>query len=83
MATTNPFDLLGDDDTEDPTQLIAAQQQKVAAAPATKKVPAQNQGKPASQAQTQAQPNKLPNLPTKPVPPSQAGEFFVFNLGHY
>ncbi|KAL3615520.1 hypothetical protein CASFOL_041181 [Castilleja foliolosa] len=28
MATANPFDLLGDDDAEDPSLLIAAQQQK-------------------------------------------------------
>lgn len=70
MATTNLFDLLGDDDTEDPSLLIAAQQQKLAAA--TKKVPAQNPAKPASQAQ--AQPNKPAKLPSKPVPPSQAGE---------
>lgn len=81
MATANPFDLLGDDDTEDPTQLIAYQQQKVAAAaPATKKVPAQNQGKPATQAQAQAQQNKQAKLPSKPVPPSQAGERFFFFL---
>ncbi|KAF3445591.1 hypothetical protein FNV43_RR10767 [Rhamnella rubrinervis] len=65
----NHFDLLGVDDAEDPSLLIAAAQQKLAAAP--KKVPAQNQGKPASQAQ--AQQNKPPaKLPSKPVPPSQA-----------
>uniref|UniRef100_A0A7C9EWN6 Hyaluronan/mRNA-binding protein domain-containing protein n=1 Tax=Opuntia streptacantha TaxID=393608 RepID=A0A7C9EWN6_OPUST len=60
MATTNPFDLLGDDDVEDPTLFIAAQEQKVATAVATKKVPA---------AAAAAKPAKLP---TKPVPPSQA-----------
>lgn len=62
MATTNPFDLLGDDDTEDPSQLIAAQQ-KVAPAAEPKKPPA-----PA------AQPAKLAKLPSKPLPPSRAGE---------
>lgn len=61
MATTNPFDLLGDDDTEDPTLFIAAQELKVAAV--TKKAPA------AATAAAAAKPAKLP---TKPVPPSQA-----------
>jgi len=65
MATTNPFDLLGDDDVEDPTLFIAAQEQKVATAVATKKIPA---------AAAAAKPAKLP---TKPVPPSQAGKFLV------
>lgn len=60
MATTNPFDLLGDDDTDDLTQLIAAQQQKPVPAVQPKKL----QG-PA------AQPAKLPS---KPIPPAQAGE---------
>jgi len=62
----NPFDLLGDD-AEDPSQLIAAEQLKAAAAAAAavsapKKVPAQQ--------------NKPAQLPTKPPPPSQAGEVF-------
>ncbi|XP_015158493.1 H/ACA ribonucleoprotein complex subunit 1-like isoform X2 [Solanum tuberosum] len=59
MATLNPFDLL-DDDAEDPSLLIAAQQLKapVASAPA-KKGPVQPT-KPAAK------------LPSKPVPPSQA-----------
>ncbi|KAL5560500.1 hypothetical protein UlMin_036711 [Ulmus minor] len=70
MATMNPFDLLGDDDTEDPTQLIAAQQQKVAlAAAAPKKAPAQAQGKPALEAQ---QNKPAAKLPSKPLPPAQA-----------
>ncbi|KAL3360322.1 hypothetical protein AABB24_013655 [Solanum stoloniferum] len=61
MATVNPFDLL-DDDAEDPSLLIAAQQLKhvapVASAPAKK---------------AQAQPTKpAAKLPSKPVPPSQA-----------
>ncbi|XP_055819700.1 RGG repeats nuclear RNA binding protein A-like [Solanum dulcamara] len=63
MATVNPFDLL-DDDAEDPSLLIAAQQLKpaapIASAP-TKKGPVQAQAKPAAK------------LPSKPVPPSQAG----------
>ncbi|KAG1367849.1 RGG repeats nuclear RNA binding protein C [Cocos nucifera] len=58
MATQNPFDLLGDDDNDDPSQLIAAQQQKIAS-----KKPAA----PAAAATPVAA-----NLPTKPVPPSQA-----------
>ncbi|XP_027774835.1 RGG repeats nuclear RNA binding protein A-like isoform X2 [Solanum pennellii] len=59
MATLNPFDLL-DDDAEDPSLLVAAQQLKapVASAPA-KKGPVQH-AKPAAK------------LPSKPVPPSQA-----------
>ncbi|KAL3329584.1 hypothetical protein AABB24_033769 [Solanum stoloniferum] len=59
MATLNPFDLL-DDDAEDPSLLVAAQQLKapVASAPA-KKGPVQPT-KPAAK------------LPSKPVPPSQA-----------
>ncbi|KAF5744270.1 plasminogen activator inhibitor 1 RNA-binding protein-like [Tripterygium wilfordii] len=64
MATMNPFDLLGDD-AEDPSQLIAAQPQKVAAA--TKKE--LGQGKPAAAA---AQQNKPAKLPSKPLPPAQA-----------
>ncbi|XP_008810382.2 RGG repeats nuclear RNA binding protein A-like [Phoenix dactylifera] len=43
MATANPFDLLGDDENDDPSQLIAVQQQKIAAkkpaAPAAVKFP--------------------------------------------
>lgn len=57
MATTNPFDLLGADDGEDPSQLIAAAQK---AAP-KKEPPALVQpAKPAAK------------LPAKPLPPSQA-----------
>lgn len=60
MATMNPFDLLGDDDSEDPSQLIAAQKivPKKALAPTQAAAPAQ-----------QAKPAKLPS---KPVPPAQA-----------
>ncbi|KAL2472088.1 Hyaluronan/mRNA binding family [Abeliophyllum distichum] len=63
MATINPFDLLGDDDAEDPSLLISAQQQKALAstpAPApAKKAPAQAD-KPSAR------------LPAKPLPPAQA-----------
>ncbi|CAL9096399.1 unnamed protein product [Musa acuminata var. zebrina] len=58
MATANPFDLLGDDDNDDPSQLIAAQVRKMVvkkpAAPAAAASPA------------------TARLPTKPVPPAQA-----------
>ncbi|KAL6981401.1 hypothetical protein U1Q18_023031 [Sarracenia purpurea var. burkii] len=60
MATVNPFDLLGDDDNDDPSQLIAAQQQKIA----PKKAPAPTQA--------QAQPTQQAKLPSKPLPPAQA-----------
>ncbi|KAE9459982.1 hypothetical protein C3L33_08125, partial [Rhododendron williamsianum] len=63
MATGNPFDLLGDDDNDDPSHLIAAQQQIVA----SKKAQAP------TQAQAQAQPPKpAAKLPSKPLPPAQA-----------
>ncbi|CAN4111865.1 unnamed protein product [Withania somnifera] len=59
MADLNPFDLLGDDDNDDPSKLIAIHKEKVdpakkpsAPAPAAKKQPAK--------------------LPTKPPPPTQA-----------
>ncbi|KAI3791035.1 hypothetical protein L2E82_04579 [Cichorium intybus] len=58
MATTNPFDLLGDDDNDDPSQLIA---KLPVVAPATKKLPAGGVvAKPAAK------------LPSKPLPPAQA-----------
>ncbi len=60
MATANPFDLLGDDDTDDVSQLIAAQQQKVV----PKKAPAS--------AQPGQQQGKAAKLPSKPPPPAQA-----------
>lgn len=72
MATVNPFDLLGDDDAEDPSQLIAAKQVAPVTAPPPKKGPAQT--KPAVSA---AQQNKPASLPSKPLPPAQAGELFV------
>ncbi|KAI7728329.1 hypothetical protein M8C21_001807, partial [Ambrosia artemisiifolia] len=59
MATMNPFDLLGDDDNDDPEQLL----QKIVAAP-PKKAPAPAPAQPAKPA---------PKLPSKPLPPAQAG----------
>jgi len=59
MATTNPFGLLGDDDNEDPSQLLAAQQKLAATQPKKPQAPA-------------AQPAKPAKLPTKPAPPAQA-----------
>ncbi|XP_022733343.1 RGG repeats nuclear RNA binding protein A-like [Durio zibethinus] len=69
MASLNPFDLLGDDDTGEISLLIAAQQKAVAAtaAAAPQKGPAQSQAKP--QLATQA---KQAKLPSKPLPPAQA-----------
>lgn len=79
MATTNPFDLLGDDDAEDPSQLI---QKAAAAAPALPKKPAPAvQAKPAAEQQQTKPP---PKLPSKPLPPAQAGELLdssSFRLG--
>ncbi|XP_042511957.1 RGG repeats nuclear RNA binding protein A-like [Macadamia integrifolia] len=63
MASANPFDLLGDDDNDDPSQLIAAQQQKVVA---PKKALAP------TQATAQQQQPKQAKLPSKPLPPTQA-----------
>ncbi|KAK1418800.1 hypothetical protein QVD17_27947 [Tagetes erecta] len=57
MATMNPFDLLGDDDNDDVSQLV----EKIAAAPPKKPPP------PAGK--TAAPPAKLPS---KPLPPAQA-----------
>lgn len=62
MADLNPFDLLGDDDNDDPSKLIAIHQQKVD--------PAKRASAPAAPA-AKKQPAKLP---TKPPPPTQAGE---------
>ncbi|XP_062175327.1 RGG repeats nuclear RNA binding protein A-like [Alnus glutinosa] len=67
MATMNPFDLLGDEDAEDPSQLI---QKAAAAAPALPKKPAPAvQAKPAAEQQQTKPP---PKLPSKPLPPAQA-----------
>lgn len=61
MSTINPFDLLGADDNDDPSHLIAAalkqKEAAASAAPAAKKSPA---AVPAAK------------MPSKPVPPSQA-----------
>ena len=57
----NPFDLLVDDDNEDPNQLVSAQR----SAPAV----------PSKKAPSLAQPAKPANLPSKPLPPAQAGGF--------
>ena len=67
MATTNPFDLLGDDDAEDPSQLMAVKQ----AAAAPKKGSDHPQAK--QQAAAAAKLSKPANLPSKPLPPAQAG----------
>ncbi|KAF3971131.1 hypothetical protein CMV_005235 [Castanea mollissima] len=61
MASVNPFDLLGDDDNDDPSQLLAAQEHKLG--PLAAKKP---------QAQPAAQPAKPAKLPSKPLPPAQA-----------
>lgn len=65
MATMNPFDILGDDDNEDPSQFVAAvkiDKTKKALAPSAA---AAQQGKPAAK------------MPSKPLPPAQAGEFRI------
>ncbi|XP_022843545.1 RGG repeats nuclear RNA binding protein A-like [Olea europaea var. sylvestris] len=64
MATVNPFDLLGDDDTEDPSQLIQKIEPKKALAPSTPPKH-QPQTKPAAAAGSA-------KLPSKPLPPAQA-----------
>lgn len=68
MATANPFDLLGDD-AEDPSQLIATEQLKAAAAP-VKKEQAKTGARGGAAA---AQQSKPAQLPSKPLPPTQAG----------
>ncbi|CAA2984590.1 Hypothetical predicted protein [Olea europaea subsp. europaea] len=64
MATANPFDLLGDDDTEDMSQLMQKIEPKKALTPsaAPKHQP---QTKPAADAANA-------KLPSKPLPPAQA-----------
>lgn len=64
MATANPFDLLGDDDAEDPSQLVAAAQLKI---------------DPKKTAAAGKQPPPPAKLPTKPLPPAQAGESSIFS----
>lgn len=68
MATANPFDLLGDDDNDDPSQLLAAAVQKVVPSAAQPKKAAQGQAAPAA---------KSAKLPSKPLPPAQAGIFSI------
>ncbi|PKU86384.1 RGG repeats nuclear RNA binding protein A-like [Dendrobium catenatum] len=58
MATANPFDLLGDDDNDDPSQLIASHQQKLSVK------------KPAPSVSASAAPSA--KLPSKPLSPAQA-----------
>ncbi|XP_074587126.1 RGG repeats nuclear RNA binding protein A-like [Curcuma longa] len=60
MATVNPFDLLGYDDSEDLSQLLAAQKQKSASK------------KPDAPAATVAVTQPPAKLPSKPLPPTQA-----------
>ncbi|KAF8032702.1 hypothetical protein BT93_D1583 [Corymbia citriodora subsp. variegata] len=59
MATMNPFDILGDDDNEDPNQLVAAVVKPVEK---PKKAPAQ----------AAPPPKPTASLPSKPLPPTQA-----------
>ncbi|KAL8119332.1 RGG repeats nuclear RNA binding protein A-like [Apium graveolens] len=59
MATANPFDLLGDDDNDDVSHLVAIQLQK--------KAPSAAPAPPVAK-----QPAKQAKLPSKPVPPAQA-----------
>ncbi|KAL0411770.1 UNVERIFIED_CONTAM: RGG repeats nuclear RNA binding protein A [Sesamum latifolium] len=69
MATANPFDLLVDDDAEDPSLLIHKIEPKKTVAPSAKQPAAAAGAKqPASQNKTAAQ----PRLPSKPLPPAQA-----------
>lgn len=67
MATINPFELLGADDNDDPTQLLAAAAAAKQKAEAKKVAAAAAAGKGAQPAPAK--------LPTKPAPPAQAGEF--------
>ncbi|XP_071718550.1 RGG repeats nuclear RNA binding protein A-like [Rutidosis leptorrhynchoides] len=62
MATANPFDLLGDDDTDDVSQLV----QKIVSAP-VKKTPLDT---PAAAKTPPTKPSA--KLPSKPLPPAQA-----------
>lgn len=64
MSTVNPFDLLEDVESDDPSLLIAATEKKIAAKKAAAPVAA-----PA--------PTSGAKLPTKPLPPAQAGKIRV------
>jgi plasminogen activator inhibitor 1 RNA-binding protein len=70
MATLNPFELLGADDNDDPTQLLAA------AAAAKQKAEAKKQAAAAAATGKGAQPAPA-KFATKPAPPAQAGEFGI------
>lgn len=70
MTTVNPFDLLGDNDFEDPSQLVVAGAPKLAEKP---KKPAPAQAQPATK------PAAAAKLPTKPLPPAQAGEHILLS----
>ncbi|KAL6494136.1 hypothetical protein OROGR_032045 [Orobanche gracilis] len=70
MATLNPFDLLGDNDTDDPLLLIAAQPQKI-----EPKKTLGSLAKTAASAKGPSSQNKAtaePRLPSKPLPPSES-----------
>ncbi|XP_051132569.1 RGG repeats nuclear RNA binding protein A-like isoform X2 [Andrographis paniculata] len=71
MATANPFDLLGDDDAEDPSLLIAAHQQKIETKKAAAPSAAAGGGKPLNK-MASPQSQSQPKLPSKPLPPAQA-----------
>ncbi len=66
MATKNFFDLLGDDENEDPAQVVV-RANSLAAADAK---PAAN----AANAATKKPAAAAAKLPSKPAPPSEAGE---------
>lgn len=59
MASANPFDILGDDDNDDPSQLIAKQEKKILSKKAA--APAPTAAAPATS-----------KFPSKPAPPTQA-----------
>lgn len=67
MATANPFDLLVDDDNDDPSQLV----QKIVSAPVKKPQADSPASKPAPV-------KSAAKLPSKPLPPAQAGKCFGY-----
>ncbi|KAL3613668.1 hypothetical protein CASFOL_041742 [Castilleja foliolosa] len=71
MATLNPFDLLGDNDSDDPSLLIASQLQKIE--PPKKTLG--SSAKSAAAAKAPSSQNKAAaqsRFPSKPVPPTEA-----------
>lgn len=68
MVSTNPFDLLGDDDNDDPAQLLAKLPVTI---PAAKKSPAG--GVPAK---------PVAKLPSKPLPPAQPGTYIYYFISY-